>query len=353
MKRGTRLRDIRKIAIISWGFWGDCVILTPLIDALRRLFPGVRIVMITGAAPDRRRAHAGLLFQKDPRVNSVLITGSRAVAALIRGRRCDLAIDLVNTRWTRILVKASGARHIICAKFCQRAPHFFTWLTWGRDGQQHIRHIRIKGHIGHFPACRSQQILKIARFINNGRGNFRSLLPKLFISRSEQRWARDFLHQNGVAPGDTIIGLQPGGAWPHRLWPAGYYGRVARFLARREKTRILIFFARGERRGAQNVRKGSRAEVVLIGERDARRYMALLSQCHVFISSDGGPLHVALASGVPCVGLFKNKHEKNAAHWYDWRARKNLLPVFFPKGSPREESTAVVAAVETILHRPR
>jgi ADP-heptose:LPS heptosyltransferase len=352
MRKSPRLRNVRKVAIISWGFWGDSIIMTPLLDALHDLYPGVRIILIIGPSGDRgRRAHPGFLFQNDPRVSGVYVTGSLAAAALMLGRRCDLAIDLVSSRQTRIFVKASGALNIISAKFCQKTPRIFSWLTLGDDGRRCVRRIPMRRHLGILPDSRSQQLLKIARFLNNREGRFRSLRPKLFVSNPEQRWANGFLLQKGVAPGDTIIGIQPGGHWPHRLWPAGYYGLVARSLSRRNKTRVLVFFAPGETRYAQRVRRASQVEVVLIGERNARRYMALLSQCQVFISSDGGPLHLALACGVPCVGLFKD--ERNAALWFDWRARKDIRSVFFPKQSPREQVAAVLAGVKAGLRRKR
>ena len=146
MKSPLPLEGVRRVLVVSWGFWGDCVILTPLLDALREAFPGARTHLLIGPSPDRRRrAHAEFLFREDPRVTAVLKIGSAAMAALMRGRRFDLALDLVDTRITRLFVKASGARCVVRAKFCTKIPRSFARVTWGPDGQEDLGRIPLSG----------------------------------------------------------------------------------------------------------------------------------------------------------------------------------------------------------------
>jgi len=52
--------------------------------------------------------------------------------------------------------------------------------------------------------------------------------------------------------------------------------------------------------------------------------MAGLASCSAFVGADGGAMHVAVACGLPTVGLFENSPFK-LAHWYPWQVRHELV----------------------------
>ena len=66
----------------------------------------------------------------------------------------------------------------------------------------------------------------------------------------------------------------------------------------------------------------------MVSQKDVRKYAAIISGCDVFISTDGGPLQMALASGTPCVGIFKFEHQENIIYWYNYKERRNLFSLF-------------------------
>ena len=52
--------------------------------------------------------------------------------------------------------------------------------------------------------------------------------------------------------------------------------------------------------------------------------MAGLASCTAFVGADGGAMHVAVACGLPTVGLFENSPFK-LAHWYPWQVKHELV----------------------------
>jgi ADP-heptose:LPS heptosyltransferase len=52
--------------------------------------------------------------------------------------------------------------------------------------------------------------------------------------------------------------------------------------------------------------------------------MAGLACCSAFVGADGGAMHVAVACGLPTVGLFENSPFK-LAHWHPWQVRREVV----------------------------
>jgi heptosyltransferase III len=79
--------------------------------------------------------------------------------------------------------------------------------------------------------------------------------------------------------------------------------------------------------------------------------MAGLASCSAFVGADGGAMHVAVACGLPTVGLFENSPFK-LAHWHPWQIRHELVasPTF---AIGDIEPQALVAATLRLLNGPR
>jgi ADP-heptose:LPS heptosyltransferase len=75
--------------------------------------------------------------------------------------------------------------------------------------------------------------------------------------------------------------------------------------------------------------------------------MAGLSCCDAFIGADGGAMHVAVACGLPTVGLFENSPFKRA-HWTPWQVKHEIVaPPTFAIGDI--DPQAMVAATRRLM----
>jgi len=50
--------------------------------------------------------------------------------------------------------------------------------------------------------------------------------------------------------------------------------------------------------------------VLVAGETTLREFMALMAKCHLVITNDSGPMHVAAALGLPLLAIFGSTNER-------------------------------------------
>jgi ADP-heptose:LPS heptosyltransferase len=122
-------------------------------------------------------------------------------------------------------------------------------------------------------------------------------------------------------PGRKIVGLFPGASAAIRRWPPENYGELARLLAGAPV--FVIFGSAGDRQLAEAVAASLRtgrpgAEVVnLAGATTVRELAESISRCDLLISTETSGLHMAIAAGVPSVGIVGGGHFGRFVPWGD------------------------------------
>lgn len=116
--------------------------------------------------------------------------------------------------------------------------------------------------------------------------------PKLYLQPREieavqKRWE---LVREGLR-----IAISPGARWFARRWPSSYWLELAGHLIRRYGAQLFVI---GKDEDPLPV------GINLIGQTPLRETACLLNQCHLFVGSDSGLVHLSLAVGTPTVGLF-------------------------------------------------
>ena len=120
-----------------------------------------------------------------------------------------------------------------------------------------------------------------------------------------------------------MVVLHPGGRHPERLWAVKDYAEVADELIADAGCRIVVFQGPGEMETAESVCQEMQNAARLVPLLEIRKYAALVKKCHLLITSDGGPLHIAAAVGVNLLGIFRD--ELSANRWFPYRDKKNCL----------------------------
>jgi heptosyltransferase-1 len=106
----------------------------------------------------------------------------------------------------------------------------------------------------------------------------------------------------GWKGGDRFAILNPGAGWAAKQWPAAHYGEVARAL-RDDGIFCVVNYGPGEEELARDVESASdgSARPILC---TLPEMTALSRRAALFIGGDTGPMHLAVALGVPIVALF-------------------------------------------------
>lgn len=102
---------------------------------------------------------------------------------------------------------------------------------------------------------------------------------------------------------DLVVGLFPGSNAAARRWPADRFGSVARALSR-QGARVVVMGGPGERDVTSTVAAAAPGALDAGGGTDLPGLAALLSLCHLVVTNDTGPMHLAGAVGTPTVTLW-------------------------------------------------
>ena len=141
--------------------------------------------------------------------------------------------------------------------------------------------------------------------------------PKLFVGRDAQE-AADAL----IPPGDgPILAIGPGVDWVGKRWPAERYAKVAGPLLADDGPlaggRLMIVGEDADRDAAHTVRFAvKRARVIELQGRLTRlQTAAALSRADFYIGGDSLWTQLAVAAGVPAVGVFGPSDETLRRPW--------------------------------------
>ncbi|MCK9364722.1 MAG: lipopolysaccharide heptosyltransferase II [Syntrophales bacterium] len=278
------LQKIHKILFIRTDRIGDMVLSTPAFAALKKALPQAELTVL--ASP----ANAAIL-QHNPTVDSVQIYDRhwgilKKIRFLkqLRIRRFDLAID----------PGADYEMHTAWLAFLSGAAHRLGYAAYGREVLFNVPPPKsIPG--GHFVDI----MLALLSAIGIPAAERK---PKIYISAAEQRWAITWLEEKGLG-GRKIIGIHPGAHYPTQRWPAEYYAELIKLIRREPSAAIIVFGSPADRPIIKEILSDSTEEVVVAIQDDLRKLSALLACCRMVVCNNSGPLHIAVALGIPTISF--------------------------------------------------
>ena len=151
---------------------------------------------------------------------------------------------------------------------------------------------------------------------------FLDITPKrkdldLKIPGSLRAQAKDMLSKVGVKEEDLLVGIAPGagGSWGkdavYRHWPALKFAQIADRLVERFKARILLLGDESDKHLAGVITNAMRSKPIdFTGKIGLNLLPAIINNCGLFISNDGGPMHIAVGLGVKTVTVMGPVDEK-------------------------------------------
>lgn len=157
------------------------------------------------------------------------------------------------------------------------------------------------------------------------------LRPELWTSPEDRRWAEAAVPR---APGVATLAIAPGVTAPAgKLYPPERLARaVALALEGEGPLRVALFGSAGEAglcaelAGRLAAVPGVAAVTDLSGRSTTRQMVEGIRRCDLFLGPDAGALHVAVALGLPTVGIVGGGHWGRFQPWGD-PARNHVLTV--------------------------
>lgn len=298
--RRRTLRPVRSILVVKFLGLGSVLLATPLLRRLREAYPGARITFLTfqsNAELVRRLSCVDEVIAV-PRQSAAALLG-RLPGLLLQLRRAhyDLALDLeFYSRLSNLVAWASGAR---------RRLGFFVRARW-------------RGSLLTDPVYFNSRL-------PYGRAVLALLQPLEIEDADEQQLvAPDVAHDESVAalehlsslgvPAEgtvVVVNVNASDLCEERRWPGHRYARlVERFRGEIAPVDCFVFIGTADE--APYVRKvldemmpdARQTCLDLAGRTSLVELMVLLRRAALLVTNDSGPLHLAVALGVPTVSLY-------------------------------------------------
>ena len=277
--------SVRAVLLIRPRFLGDVCLTLPALDAVKAACPGARIGYVV-------EPESAALLDEDPRIDELLVAPRDSgagrwmdMAARLRRFGANVAIDFFCNPRTAVWSRISGARVRV------------GYPGKGWRSSLYTHHVR--------PRTLSAVDFHLASIARLGWPAPHGV-PRLHWSEARRQDARQALRDAGVPEGARCVGFHPGARWPTRRWPVDRWAALGRrFLEETPDGFALVTGGPDE---------GALVESVLGALPSARaapvvgwpigRFVAAQSWCAAFVAPDTGPVHTAVAAGVPTLGLF-------------------------------------------------
>ena len=290
---GEQSAESPRLLILRRSSLGDIVNTMPTLVALRRGFPRAHIAWLV----DNRfcqvlEGHACLdeviaIRRHNPGQILALLLEARRAGRILRQRDFDIALDLQGLLKSGVMAHLSGASRRL------------TFADEQREFNQFFTNERVQVNSG---TRAVRRFLQMAAYLGCPVEPVEYRFP---IGRPQERWAGDFLAEHQVERARPLVGLNVGASAAHRLWPPQHFARLAEMLQTDCAVQTVILSGPREAGIARNIQQLAAVDTVsAAGQTTVKQLAALLSRCAVVVSSDTGPLHIAVAVGTPVVGLY-------------------------------------------------
>lgn len=168
---------------------------------------------------------------------------------------------------------------------------------------------------------------------------------RLHERADDARTVDEFLRAHQIGPGRFAL-LNPGAGWPSKIWPAERYGELARWFYREfALPSVAVWGTPSERPLAERIVATSAGKARLAPPTSILELAALCRRAALFVGSDTGPMHLAVAVGTPTISL----HGPSRAEWCGAYGPTNMrLQVRYEEGSSLERRRADDTAMRAI-----
>ncbi|KPA12260.1 ADP-heptose:LPS heptosyltransferase [Candidatus Magnetomorum sp. HK-1] len=284
-------RKIRRILIRSTNWIGDAIMTTPAVRAIRNHFPHAHITML--AKPwvvpvFANSPHVDQIISYDENLNYNGLKGKIQLINDLREQKFDTAILLQNAIEAAIIAFFSGIPMRV--GFNTDGRHLL--LTHPIQCTKEIKQIH--------------QTRYYVRMLEGAGINSDGYDLELYVGNQDRQYAYQFLCSIEKNPNIKWIGINPSATYGNaKQWFPERFAQLADKICESYNAGILIFGGPKDRDLGEKVRlMMNNPAVNLAGKTSLGQAIALIQQCHVFVTNDSGLMHIACALKTPLAAIF-------------------------------------------------
>lgn len=291
-----------KILIVNIFGIGDVLFTTPLLRNLHRQFPSARLDYLCNSrvAPllrDHELIDRVYVYDRDEFVavqkksQWQFIKKTHSFFNEIKQQQYPVMFDFSMNGMFGWMSRNAGIKHRIGLNYKNRSR----WLTMS---------VPIKGYEGRHVAQYYLDLLEMC-----GLEIERDPL-EVTIGPDLVRWARDFVINLGLKPDEPYIVIFPGGgsSWGKsadlKRWGVEKYAKLIDKIVENYPTQIILMGDKAEQNLCSDSFPQHHQVYKSFGSTTLGQLCAVLSQSAGVVCNDGGPLHMAVASGAKTISIF-------------------------------------------------
>ena len=287
------------ILIVKLSAIGDVVHVLPLLEVLKKGFPGARIDWLVEEAASRvieghPAIHRIILSRRKSwqkklteKVNPLSLLGE--ISGFLKELRLceyDLVFDLQGLLKSGVLVGFSKGKRKV-------------GMSGSREGARLFLNERpIPVNYGQHAIDR---YLKVAEYLGCDSAGWSGHIP---FFEPDRRSIDQILDLDGIEK-KPLVAINPIARWPTKLWNPERFAVLAERI-RDELACEIVFTGSSIDRPLINriSRMMGRAPLNVAGRTNLKELAYLYTRCRLLVTTDTGPMHMAAAMGCPVVALF-------------------------------------------------
>ena len=277
----------KKILVTFLMHLGDLTLTTPFIHALRKAAPDAHITYLVDEKLKDVVLHNPYLdevitIDKLGRDNSILALAGCArrlsamnfdvVINLHPNERCSFICALTKTKW-RV-----GTCHTIFR------PFWDIYVQLDRTIHAADMYLDVLRELG------------VKDLSHNG--------LEMYLSEEDISYANAFWYEQGVTAEDKLVGFNIGSAISTKHWAPERFARVADVMAVNGYKTVFFGGSMDEVFVNEAIAAMESTPIVATGAFSIGALAAALRRCNLLITTDSGPMHIAISQDVPVVALY-------------------------------------------------
>jgi ADP-heptose:LPS heptosyltransferase len=301
----SNLQSLSSILLIRPDHLGDLLFTTPALRALREACPQARITGLVGPWAEAAITGNPCLdevmlcpfpgFTRQPKQSIIepYVVLAR-YARLLREKTFDLAVVLrFDHWWGALLAYLARIPRRVGYDIAEVKP-FLTDAIPYAPGRHEV-----------------EQSLALVEAVNS-----QPSLPRLdghpsqgfplefLLSAQDREFAACYLAEQGVEDDDPLACIHPGAGAAVKLWRNEGWAQVADALAEGYEAKVILTGSANEAPLVQAIaERMTNQPIVAAGQTTLEQLAALMARCRLALGVDSGPLHLAVAVGIPTVHL--------------------------------------------------
>ncbi len=290
------------ILIVKLSAIGDVIHTLPALNAIRRVYPGARITwLVEEAAQDLVKDHPALdrvMVSKRKRWlkrlrSRLFLSATKEVYGFIKELRdthYDMILDFQALLKSGLLITlARGKRKIGFGKGLEHMEYSYLFLNERVPAVSMEHHALIRG-----------LMLLNALGIPTPEVEY-----KLAVSDHDRQQVDDLLQLYGLENSERFVVINPVAKWESKLWPNRKFAQLADRIIAQYDAGVVFTGSFEDRPTIHQIKEGMSAQAAnFAGETTLKMLAALYTKADLVISTDTGPMHLAVAVGTPVVALF-------------------------------------------------